>query len=313
MKLVNLIIYFSPKFIKKRLLQLHQSKLIKEGRERLKIKVSSEYLTELFDSSDFGCDLFVHTSLMEIGKIQGGYKEVVRLLNEHVLEKKHTLIFSALAFKGSSEEYLKEIKTFDVRNAPVATGVINEYYSMLPEAERSLSPTHSVVAVGLNAKYYTADHHLSETPFDENSPYFKIAKNKGKILLFGAGLKHLTIVHVIEDLLGSDFPFRVYSKKKYEIELINKIGIQSSASFKAHSEFMGIFRNTDQLTNQLRKLPGTRIFNLGCSEYILLDARDVVVNLLETLKNGKTAYGKVKLSKEARIKAEYWIDYFKSL
>jgi len=313
MKFVNLIFFLSPKYIKNYLRRINETKIIKEAKERLKVKVTNEYLIEIFDSSHINSDLFVHTSIMNIGKIQGGYKEIVKLLNKNILEKNFTLLFSALAFKGSSIDYLKEIKIFDIRKAPVATGVINEYYSQLAIAERSLSPTHSVVAIGLKAEYYTKKHHLSETPFNENSPYFKIAQNKGKILMFGAGLNHLTFIHVIEDLLGSDFPFKVYSGKKYKIELINKTGTHSFGYFKAHNSFMGIFRNTDIITNPLRLLPTTRIFKLGCSEYILLDARDVIVSLLETLQDGKTAYGKVKLTIKAKEKTKYWITYFKSL
>jgi len=294
-------------------MQLNSQKSIKEARKRLNVKVSIEYLTELFESSKINSDLFVHSSLMDIGVIQGGFKEVVKLLNKYVLEQNHTLLFSALAIKGSSKEYLQETDTFDVRSAPVAMGVINEYYANLPEAERSLSPTHSVVAVGLKSVDYTSTHHLSETPFTENSPYFKIAQNKGQILMFGAGLNHLTLVHIIEDLMGKDFPFKVYSRRKYKIELINKSGFQSVGFFKAHNNFLGIFRNLNILTNPLRLLPDTRIFKLGCSEFILLDARDVVVSMLETLRDGKTAYGKVKLTKSAKEKTEYWINYFKSI
>ena len=313
MKITNFIFYFSPKFIKNYLQQLNSQKSIKEARKRLNVKVSKEYLSELFESSKINGDLFVHSSLMDIGVIQGGFKEVVRLLNKHVLEQNHTLLLSALAIKGSSKEYLQETDTFDVRSAPVAMGVINEYYAKLPEAERSLSPTHSVVAVGPKAGYYTTNHHLSETPFTENSPYFKIAQNKGQILMFGAGLNHLTLIHVIEDLLGNEFPFKVYSGRRYKIELINKSGDRSVGSFRAHNSFLGIFRNINILTNPLRLLPGTRIFKLGCSEFILLDARDVVVSMLETLRDGKTAYGKVKLSESAKEKTEYWINYFKSI
>ena len=313
MMLKNVLFYFSPKFVQRILLQVNLNKSVKEAKNRLNVTVSYEYLTQTFDSANIDGDLFVHTSLMEVGKMEKGYKGVVKLLNEHVLDKNHTLLFSALPFKGSSEEYLKGIDVFDSRNAPVAMGMINEYYSMLSEAERSLSPTHSVVAVGSKAKYYTVDHHLSETPFNENSPYFKIAQNKGKILMFGAGLKHLTIVHVIEDLLGDDFPFSVYAKKKIRVEVINKEGISYPGIFKAHAGFQGIFRNTDVLTDPLKLLSSTQVFKLGCSEFILLDARDVVVSLLETLKDGKTAYGKVRLSMKAREKADSWISYFKSV
>lgn len=293
-------------------MQFKQKRLIAAAKERLKLKVSKQYLTELFNSLEIDTDLFVHSSMMEIGKIEGGYKEVVRLLNEHVLEKQHTLLFSALPFKGSSEDYLKKLFVFDISKAPVAMGVINEYYSMLPEAERSLSPTHSVVALGVNAIQYIASHHFSETPFDKNSPYFKIVKNKGKILMFGVGLSHLTLIHVIEDLLGDDFPYRVYSKKKYKIDLIDKYGNQCVGYFKTHDSFKGLFRDTTIITNLLRELPSTKIFPLGCSELILMDAGDVIISLLESLQSGISAYGKVKMSTNGIDKINYWMANLKS-
>jgi aminoglycoside N3'-acetyltransferase len=313
MKIVQFLFYFSPKVIKNIATQMNQKRSITAAKVRLKVKVSKEYLAQVFDTIQIDSDVFVHSSLMHIGKIEGGYKEVVRLLNTKVLDNQHTLLFSALPFKGSSEEFLKGLSVFDISTAAVEMGVVNEYYSMLPNAERSLSPTHSVVAVGPAATDYTAFHHLSETPFDENSPYFKIAAKKGKILMFGAGLSHLTIIHVVEDLLGDDFPFRVYTKKRYQIELINKKGERSRGTFMAHDSFRGLFRDIEPLTKSLRTLPGTVIFPLGCSELILMDAREIIVYLLESLQSGNSAYGKMKLSKKAEDKINYWISYFKSL
>ena len=313
MLLVRFILYFSPKFLKDKIYRFSQQKKLEKAKQNLKFKVSKTELKSIFDNLKLDSDVFVHSSLMDIGKIEGGYKEVVKLLNSSVLDKNHTLLFSALPYKGSSKDYLKSISNFDVRNAPVEMGVINEYYTTIPESDRSLSPTHSVIAIGSKSKEYTKYHHLSPTPFDENSPYFKLAQNKGKIMFFGAGISHITFIHVIEDLLKNNFPLNVYTKETYPITLVNKEGISIQGEFKAHSSFIGIFRNTDYLINQILKLPNSRSYNLGASKLILLDSKEVMIFLLEALKMGKTIYGKRKISKNAKITIENWISYFKNI
>ena len=313
MFVVRLAYFLLPKVIKNIVLLYQQNKTVQKGRIRQKYKVSKQYLNSVFEGLDLDADVFVHSSLMEIGKVEGGYKCLVELLNKNVIQCNHTLLFSALPAKGSSEDYIKSISCFDIRTASVAMGVINDYYSMLPNAVRSMSPTHSVVAVGGNAEYYVNEHHLSEVPFDENSPYFRIVKNNGKILMLGAGLKHLTLIHVVEDLLGSDFPSRIYTKQLFMVDVINKSGNEIKCKFRAHSKYRGLFRDVTEITNKIRLLPSTKILPLGASEIILMDAVDVVISLLLSLKNGVSAYGRCKLSAKGLEKANYWIDYFNKI
>lgn len=311
MNLFKLIYHYTPKFIKKRVVERHNSKVIELGKQRLKMIVSKQYLNDIFEKLELDSDVFMHTSLIEIGRIEGGYKEVVKQINKNILDKNHTALFSALPFKGSSEQFLKSIDTFDFRSAPVEMGTINEYYSMLPDAYRSKSPTHSVVAVGKNAAYYTNDHHLSETPFTKNSPYYRLIEKQAKILMIGAGVKHLTFNHIVDDLLGDDFPVRVYAKRRYRINILDKSGNSTIGQFKAHREILGVYKNPKCVVNDaIRSLPSTIIYSLGCSELILLDARDVVICLLNSLKKGDTIYGKRRISKVASNKIDTLIRQF---
>lgn len=311
-RLIKIIFYFSPAFIKKILLKKNQQRQIAVAKERLKVKVSKEYVHNLFEKINIDSDVMVHSSLMDIGKVEGGYKTIVNELSSKILESGHTLLVSALPYKGSSVEFLKNNPIFDVSKAEVATGVINEYFADLPEAARSLSPTHSVVAVGTKADYYTSEHHLYETPFSEKSPYYKLAVQNGKILMVGATLNHLTFCHLLEDLIGMDFPVKVYGEKLYKVTVVNEHKQEYNAVFKGHNSFRSALRSPEFVIKSLRNLPSTEIYPLGCSELIILDAKSVIIELLKLLRNGQSIYGKVNPSKKCIEKIEFLLSYYKS-
>ena len=309
MTILKLIYYLIPPFVKN---------LVKKTNVKIPEKQGIVTLTKseaeiIFSKLTLQSDVFVHTSLLDIGKVEGGYKVLVQHLNKSILDKGFTLLFPAIPMKGSSEDYIKQITTFDVRTAAISTGVINQYYSFLPNAERSLSPTHSVIAIGPKSTYYTNDHHLSDTPFKENSPYYKLLINKGKVLMLGAKLKHLTLIHVVEDLLGDDYPVRIHTKRSFEINIINKDGDNFKSNFKTHSKYRGVFRDMTDVSNDLRNLHSTQIIPLGDGEFVLMDAIEIVLYLFENLKSGNSPYGRRKISKQANEKIDYWIDFFKTL
>jgi len=311
-KTAKIILYFSPEWIRGKFKMWNEIRVIKQAKFNRNTIVTKVELENILKSIDFNNDVFFHTSLMDIGKVEGGYLEVINLINKYIYKNNNTILFSALPFKGSSENYLKNLKVFDVKSAPVMTGVINEYYSSLPDSKRSLSPTHSVVALGENADYYTKEHHLSKTPFSEKSPYFKLVLRRGKILMFGASLNHLTFYHVIEDLMGDLYPFNDIYTKEYFIDICDFLNERQTLPFKAHKSFRSLFKDF-KFNKELKKLDSTIIYKLGCSELILLNSRDVILFLLKSLNNGNTLYGKTKISEECRNQSMKWIRYFDNI
>lgn len=297
----------APKVVQNRLYSYAENKRIAHWQECFKTKVSQEDIDNLFFSLALNSDVMIHSSLPDLGNIK--LKHVTDNLKRYVLDSGHTILCPALPIKGSSLDYLKSIRTFDVRTAPNAMGAISCYYERQEESLRSLSPTHSVVAFGERSEYYTKEHHVDETPFTEKSPYFKIMANKGKILMLGASLKNLTFNHVIEDMIGEEsFPVRVYDTRRFEIELIDKLGTKQKGSFRAHSSRSGRMRDSVELMRMVRELPSTRVFPIGCGEVLLLDAMDVCLCLLTQLKNGLTTMGHRRVSEECRHKANTWIN-----
>lgn len=295
-----------PKPFQTKILSYVEDKRIKYWQECFKTKVSQQQVYELFSKMAIDCDVMIHSSLPDIGNIK--LKHVTDALKDSVLDKGHTVLCPALPVKGSTLEYLKTITEFDVRSAPNAMGSISCYFGRQTDAVRSMSPTHSVVAEGPKASYYVSEHHLSETPFTEKSPYYKLIENKGKILMFGASLNHLTFNHVLEDMIGEElFPVKVYDSARFEIELINESGEKSRGIFRTHSHKNGRLRDSKEAMKLVRSLPSTKVYSLGCGEVLLLDARDVIVCLLSSLKKGITTMGRRHTSAKCQQKADLMI------
>ena len=311
-KIKAIVFQFAPKPVKDKLIAYNENKKVAYWQECFKTKVSREEVDSLFAMLDLHSDVMVHSSLPDIGDIKPAF--VTDNLKKYVLDAGHTVLCPALPVKGSSYDYLSSLKEFDVRTAPNAMGKISRYYGRQSGAKRSMSPTHSVIAVGKQAGCYTEDHHKSETPFSEGSPYFKLILNGGKILMFGAGLSHLTIGHVLEDMIGeTDFPIHVYDPHRFEVGLINEKGVMTKGSFRAHSHKSGRKRNSSEIMGIVRNLPSSKVMRLGCGEVILLDARDVILCMLEQLKSGLTTMGHRRVSEECKQKTDYWIGKIKQL
>ena len=306
--LKSLAFQIAPKAFQRKVLAYAEDKKMAHWQECFKTKVSREDIDVLFSMMDLDSDVMIHSSLPDIGNIK--LKHVTDNLKIYVLESGHTILCPALPIKGSSFDYLKSIKEFDVRTAPNAMGTVSSFYGRQEGSLRSLSPTHSVVALGECSAYYTEEHHLDETPFTEKSPYFKLIANKGKILMLGASLKNLTFNHVIEDMIGEEyFPVKVYDPRRFEVDLVNESGIKYRGRFRAHSHRSGRMRDSVELMEMVRNLPSTRVFPIGCGEVLLLDAKDVCLCLLTHLKEGLTTMGRRKVTEECRQKADACIDF----
>lgn len=311
-QIVFFVYHHLPSLLKDKIIEHNEKQRMVYWQECFKTKVSREEVDKLFLRMDIHSDIMIHSSLPEIGDIK--LKHITDNLQKYVLDRGHTVLCPALPVKGSTLDFLASITEFDVRTAPNAMGRVSRFYGRQNGAKRSLSPTHSVIALGDLAEYYTRDHHKSETPFSKDSPYFKLILRGGKILMFGAALKHLTFSHMPEDMIGEDdFPVHVYDPQRFEIDVINEDGVRVKGMFRGHSHSSGRKRDSSEIMGVIRKLPSTKVSKLGCGEVLLLDSRDVILCMLTQLKSGVTTMGHRKVSASCKEKADEWIRYIKGL
>jgi aminoglycoside 3-N-acetyltransferase len=99
---------------------------------------------------------------------------------------------------------------FDINKTPSAGGLVSEAFRRFPGVDRSINLNHSVCAIGPMAKFLTKDHHLSQTPWDEMSPYYRLKEVEDAwIIGLGVGhhLKVATSLHCVESILQKEILF----------------------------------------------------------------------------------------------------------
>jgi aminoglycoside 3-N-acetyltransferase len=69
---------------------------------------------------------------------------------------------------------MDETKVFVAERQAVSTGLICELFRRRPGVRRSIHLASSVAALGPHADFLVRDHHLTESPFDKDSPFQRL-------------------------------------------------------------------------------------------------------------------------------------------
>jgi aminoglycoside 3-N-acetyltransferase len=144
-----------------------------------------------------GTVVFAHVRLSALGWVVGGVESVVRALLDCVGP------LGTLATVGSWDDI------------PFRLGRWPRFPERLrtwPNARRSAHPDQRVIAVGSLAEHLTADHPLDDS-FGPGSPFARLAEVDGDVLMLGAPLGALTLLHHAEALA------RVPGKRRWSYRL----------------------------------------------------------------------------------------------
>jgi aminoglycoside 3-N-acetyltransferase len=167
--------------------------------------------------------VFAHVRLSSIGWVVGGVETVVLALLD-CLGPHGTLATVAswddIPFRLARwspawrRAYLDEMPGFDPEHSQAnpAYGRFPERLRTWPGARKSGHPDQRVVAVGPLAERLTADHPLDDS-FGPDSPFARLGPLGGHVLLLGAPLRSLTLVHHAEAIA------RVPAKRRWTYRL----------------------------------------------------------------------------------------------
>lgn len=142
-----------------------------------------------------GDTVLMHSSFKSLGGIEGGAEGLFKAFQE-VLGEEGTLILPALsyAFVDAGQP------VFDLDQTKSCIGFLPEYFrTQVPHVIRSLHATHSCCLWGKRAEEMAAGHEKDFTPVGENSPFAKLPKVEGKILMLGCHPDHNTSMHGVEE------------------------------------------------------------------------------------------------------------------
>jgi aminoglycoside 3-N-acetyltransferase len=221
-----------------------------------------------------GDTVLVHSSLSRIGHLKNGPQTFVEALLE-VIGSNGNLLMPTSPNNVYQLNYIQNTPFFDVRNSPSKTGAITEYFRTYPGVVRSLHPTEPVSAIGPLATYFTKDHFNQLTPYNENSPFYRVSEKEGKILYVGVTLSMAgTNLHTLEDAV--DFKFPVYDKRIYEIDVIDEKGDKHRVKTKVHNPVFSKKRKCDDLIPFFEKEGVLTHCQVGNASTLLVHAKPLL-------------------------------------
>jgi aminoglycoside N3'-acetyltransferase len=152
-------------------------------------------------------NLMVHAPLRAVGPVEGGPQTVAQALLESVTPGGNLMAYvswqdspyeKTLGGNRLSEEDKAAWPAYGVDVAPYSGfGALNIFILRLPGALRSAHPDASMAAVGPSAHYLIQPHYLG-TGYGPGSPLERFVESAGKVLMLGAPLDSVTVLHYAE-------------------------------------------------------------------------------------------------------------------
>ncbi|MDA7917998.1 AAC(3) family N-acetyltransferase, partial [bacterium] len=150
-----------------------------------------------------GDTLFLHSSWDHFVNFNGSPKSLIDALVDFIGPEGTLLMPAFPAVQDPTQ-------VFKVRRTPSGAGFLTEIFRRYPGVKRSINLNHSVCALGPQAEFLINTHHLSETSWDQNSPYYRLREiDNSWIVGMGVGhdLKVATSLHCVDSMLKDDLPF----------------------------------------------------------------------------------------------------------
>ena len=155
-----------------------------------------------------GDSVLVHASIRSVGRVLGGPDAIIDALREVLGPEGTLLAYTDWQLEEDAldiPELRDDIPPFDpVRSRSCRDyGTWAELVRTVPGAMRSGNPGASMTALGGKAEWFTTGHALNYG-YGPESPLGKLVEAKGKVLMLGAPLDTMTLLHHAEQI--ADFP-----------------------------------------------------------------------------------------------------------
>ncbi len=175
--------------------------------------------------------VMVHAAMSKVGSCINGPDTLIGALVDAVGPKGTILAYAD--WNGSYDDFLDEdgrilpewrdhIPPFEPQTSRANrdNGVLPEFVRTAPGARRSGNPGASVVALGAQSDWLTSDHPL-DYGYGVGSPFAKLVTAAGKVLMVGAPLDTMTLLHHAEHLA------RIPNKRlrRYEVPMLDQTDV----------------------------------------------------------------------------------------
>lgn len=167
-----------------------------------------------------GNAVLVHAALRQVGRVIGGPDTILAAMQDVVGPEGTVLGYTDWQIEDFGRDYLdwrEHVPAFDPERSRATrdNGFWPEMLRTTPGALRSGNPGASMAAIGGRADWFVADHAL-DYGYGPQSPLGKLVEAKGKVLMLGAPLDRMTLLHHAEHLAA--FPNKRI--RRYEAPLL---------------------------------------------------------------------------------------------
>ena len=232
-----------------------------------------------------GDAVIVHSSLSRIGYIDGGAKALIGAFIE-VVGSNGLLVMPA--FSALHYDKKKKMYVFDVKNTPCYTGSVPETFRHMRNVFRSVSPTHSLIAYGKKAKWFTGGHEKCSNPYAGKSPFYRLYQLDAKIFLIGVDQLANSSIHIVEDKYKR-FPFKVWTKPNKVLATFSD-GSKKIIHARWHLPNLYRIRDNNMLEKHFLGENLMNIYQFFGTELRVIKARDVADCMERLAKKNITIY-----------------------
>ncbi|HEX4296788.1 MAG TPA: aminoglycoside 3-N-acetyltransferase [Devosia sp.] len=165
-----------------------------------------------------GDSVLVHAALRRVGRILGGPDMLLAALRDATGPGGTILGYTDWQSEDHVDDSLRgDLPAFDpaTSRATRDNGFFPELLRTTAGARRSANPGASMAALGGRAEWFTADHAL-DYGYGPRSPLGRLVEAHGKVLMLGAPLDTMTLLHHAEHL--ADIPAKRI--KHYEAPIL---------------------------------------------------------------------------------------------
>jgi aminoglycoside 3-N-acetyltransferase len=157
--------------------------------------------------------LKVHLSYKAIGEVEGRGDTVLDALAEYMaggllVLPSHTWDRGTVSDKNP---------VMDVLHTKSCVGALTEVFRRRPGVFRSLHPSHSVAALGVDAEGFVSGEEHIHSPCGAGGAYYKLWERNAQILLIGVNFTCNTFIHGCEEWDGAEGSLSTEKRDRYVI------------------------------------------------------------------------------------------------
>jgi aminoglycoside N3'-acetyltransferase len=273
-------LYLHLREVASRSLTARQRRFVKNAVSRVRMEVVRRFraydAAQLFAALrglglEDGDAVLVHSRVSVQSGFDGRPADLIACLRA-AIGNQGTLLMVSNPYSTSTLEYLSGHPRFDVRRTASQMGMLTEVFRRQQGVERSLSPTHPVLAQGSLAGWFLKDHERSRIGCGDDTPFSRLAEVDAKMLFFDTGVDAMTFLHHIEHSVRDELPFPLYDDRVFHVPVVDAAGRELDVAVCGFSEEASRRRRIGVPERALLHHAETRRCRVGNSELVLIRA-----------------------------------------